>query len=105
MKEPRRTIAVTVLIGVFVTLGTGVLYDLAARVMPTHAEQATILRRDTHQTILPNLATRTRTFASVYRVVVAGEDGIPFTINAPRALHDRALPGLMTMEGTSVNIR
>lgn len=105
MKEPRRTIAVTALIGVFVALGTGVLYDLAARVMPTHVEQATILGRDTHQTILPNLATRTRTFASVYRVVVEGEDGIPFTIDAPKALHDRALPGLMTLEGTSVNIR
>lgn len=105
MKEPTRTIAVTTLVGVFVALGTGVLCDLAVRVMPVHAERVAILGRDTHETILPNLATRTRTFASVYRIVVAGEDGIPFTIDAPRALHDRALPGLMTMEGTSVNIR
>lgn len=105
MREPSRTIVMTALVGVFVALGTGVLYDLAARLLPTHAEQVTILGRDTHQTILPNLATRTRTFASVYRIVLAGEDGTPFTIDAPKALHDRALAGLMTMEGTSVNIR
>lgn len=105
MREPSRTIAVTALVGVFVGLGTGVLCDLAARVLPTHAEQATILGRDTHQTILPNLAMRTRTFASIHRIAVAGEDGTPFTIDAPKALHDRALRGLMEMEGTSVNIR
>lgn len=104
MKEPSRTIAVTALVGVFVVLGTGVLCDLATRLLPTHAERATILGRDTHQTILPNLATRTRTFASVRRVILAGDDGIPFTIDAPKALHDRALPGLM-MEGMSVSIR
>lgn len=105
MKEPSRTIAVTALVGVFVALATGVLCDLATRVLPTHAEQATILGRDTHETILPNLAMRTRTFASIHRIVVAGEDGIPFTIDAPKALHDRALSGLLAMEGTSVNIR
>lgn len=105
MKEPSRTIAVTALVGVFVALGTGVLCDFAARLLPTHAEQATILGRERHQTILPDLATRSRTFATVYRIVVAGEDGTPFTIDAPKALHDRALAGLMTMEGMSVNIR
>jgi hypothetical protein len=104
MKEPSRTVAVTALVGVFVVLGTGILCDLAARLLPAHAEQATILGRDTHQTILPDLATRTRTFATVHRIILAGDDGIPFTIDAPKALHDRAMPGLM-MEGMSVNIR
>lgn len=104
MKEPSRTVAVTALVGVFVVLGTGILCDLAARLLPAHAEQATILGRDTHQTILPDLATRTRTFATVHRIILAGDDGMPFTIDAPKALHDRAMPGLM-MEGMSVNIR
>ena len=104
MKEPSRTVAVTALVGVFVVLGTGILCDLAARLLPAHAEQATILGRDTHQTILPDLATRTRTFATVHRIILAGDDGIPFTIDAPKALHDRAMPVLM-MEGMSVNIR
>lgn len=104
MKEPSRTVAVTALVGVFVVLGTGILCDLAARLLPAHAEQATILGRDTHQTILPDLATRTRTFATVHRIILAGDDGIPFIIDTPKALHDRAMPGLM-MEGMSVNIR
>lgn len=105
MREFSRTIAVTALVGVFVALGTGVLCDLAARLLPTHAEQATILGRDTHQTILPDLATRTRTFASVRRIILAREDGTRFTVDAPRGLYDRAVPGLIAMEGTSVNIR
>lgn len=104
MKEPSRTVAVTALVGVFVVLGTGALCDFAGRFLPAYVEQATILGRDTHQTIVPDLTTRTRTFASVYRIVLAGEDGTPFTIDAPKALHYRALAGLMTMEGTSVYI-
>lgn|SRR5690625_2279698 len=104
MKDISRTVVVTVLVGVFVVFGTGILCDLAARLLPAHRERATILGRDTHQTILPDLATQTRTFASVHRIILAGDDGIPFTIDAPKALHDRAIPGLM-MEGMSVNIR
>lgn len=105
MKEPSRTVAVTALVGMFVVLGAGVLYDLAARIMPVDVERAVIVGRDTHETILPNLATRTRTFDSVYRIVLAREDGTRFTIDAPKALYERALPGLMTLEGMSVNIR
>lgn len=104
MKEPSRTIAVTVLVGVFVVLGAGVLCDLATRLLPTHSERATILGRDTHHTMLPNLATRTYRFTSNRRIILAGDDGIPFTIDASKALYDRALPGLI-MGGMSVNIR
>ncbi|WP_417249472.1 hypothetical protein [Celeribacter sp.] len=103
MKEPSRTIAVTVLVGLFVVLGTGVLCDLATRFLPTHAERVTILRRDTHQTVLPNLATRTYRFTSTRQITLADVDGKPFTIDAPKALYDRAFPSLM-MEGMSMSI-
>jgi len=104
MKELSGTIAVTALVGVFVILGAGVLCDLATRLLPTHTERATILGRDTHQSMLPNLATRTHRFTSNRQVILAGDDGNPFTIDAPKALYDRAFPGLI-MEGMSVSIR
>ncbi|WP_417244506.1 hypothetical protein [Celeribacter sp.] len=103
MKDLSRTVVVTVLVGAFVILGAGVLCDLATRFLPAYAERAYILGRDTHQTILPEFATRTRTFTSVRRVTLADDDGIPFTINAPKVLYDRALPGLL--EGMPVSIR
>lgn len=93
MKDLSRTVVVTVLVGAFVILGAGVLCDLATRLLPTYVERVTILGRDTHQTVLPEFATRTRTFTSVRRVTLADDDGIPFTIDAPQALYDRALPG------------
>jgi hypothetical protein len=92
------------LIGLFVVLGTGVLYDLATRYLPTHSERVTILGRDTHQTMLPNLATRIHEFTSIRQITLADVDGKPFTIDAPKALYDRAFPGLM-MEGMSVSVR
>jgi hypothetical protein len=103
MKDLSRTVVVTVLGGAFVILGAGVLCDLATRLLPTYVERVTILGRDTHQTVLPEFATRTRTFTSVRRVTLADDDGIPFTIDAPQALYDRALPGLL--EGMPVSIR
>lgn len=104
MKEPSRTIAVTVLVGLFVVLGTGVLCDLATRFLATHVERVTILGRDTHQTMLPNLATRTYRFTSIRQITLADVDGNPFTIDAPKALYDRAFPGLM-MDGMSASVR
>jgi len=104
MKDLSRTFAVTVLVGLFVVLGTGVLCDLATRFLPTHVERVTILGRDTHQTMLPNLATRTYRFTSIRQITLANVEGNPFTIDAPKALYDRAFPGLM-MEGMSVSVR
>lgn len=105
VKRASRTVVAISLTGVFVALGAGVLCDLAARILPVYVERATILGRDMHQTILADLATRTRTFASVYRIVLADKDGNRFTIDAPRELYDRAVPGLMMMAGMTVNIR
>jgi hypothetical protein len=75
--------------------------DLATRLLPTQAERASILGRDTHETMLPNLATQTHSFSSIRRVTLADDAGNPFTIDASKALYDQPVSDLI-MDGISL---